>query len=98
MKTIDVSDAQGSLAEYVRHKDEFPLVITEGGEPVAALLAVPNADVETISLSTSPEFLAIIERSRRRPAAEGGISVEEMRKRLGLTKGGSDAENHLSSP
>lgn len=98
MKTIDVSDAQGSLAEYVRHKDEFPLLITEGGEPVAALLAVPNADVETISLSTNPQFLAIIERSRQRLAAEGGITAEEMRKRLGMTRGESDTENHPSSP
>ena len=44
------------------------------------------ADVETISLSTNPEFLAIIERSRQRLAAEGGISLEEMRKKLPVTQ------------
>ncbi|GFP20502.1 hypothetical protein HKBW3S03_02005, partial [Candidatus Hakubella thermalkaliphila] len=43
-----------------------------------------NADMETVSLSTNPQFLALIERSRARQQAEGGISSEEMRRRLGL--------------
>ena len=44
------------------------------------------ADAEAISLSTNPRFLAIIERSRLRQKREGGISSEEMRRRLGLPK------------
>jgi hypothetical protein len=36
--------------------------------------------METVALSTNPEFLALIERSRAR--AEGGISSEEMRRRF----------------
>ena len=31
-----------------------------------------------------PRFLAIIERSRARQKAEGGLSSDEMRRRLGL--------------
>ncbi len=53
-------------------------------KPVAALVPVGNADLETVTLSTSPSFLAVIERSRARQNAEGGISSEEMRRRLGL--------------
>jgi hypothetical protein len=45
-----------------------------------------TADHETVSLSTSREFLVIIERSRSRVKKEGGISSEELRRRLGLTK------------
>ncbi len=40
-------------------------------------------DCESISLSISPGFLAIIERSRRSHKPGTGISTEEMRLRLG---------------
>jgi hypothetical protein len=39
---------------------------------------------EMVALSTNPQFMALIERSRARHRAEGGISSEEMRRRLGL--------------
>jgi antitoxin (DNA-binding transcriptional repressor) of toxin-antitoxin stability system len=87
MKIIDIGDAQGTLGEYAKHAEDFPLVITDQGQPVAALLAVPNADLETVAMSTNPDFLAIIERSRQRHAAEGGITIEEMRRKLGVAKG-----------
>lgn len=45
---------------------------------------IENADVETVTLSTHPQFLSLIERSRARQNAEGGISSDEMRRRLGL--------------
>ena len=37
-----------------------------------------------ICVATSPRFQAIIERSRERHRREGGISTEEMRRRLGV--------------
>jgi antitoxin (DNA-binding transcriptional repressor) of toxin-antitoxin stability system len=86
MKTIDIGQANDSLSEYAKHAEDLPLVITDHGEPVAALLAVPNADLETVSLSTNPKFIALIERSRQRQATQGGISSEEMRRRLGLAQ------------
>ena len=49
-------------------------------------MAVNNADMETVSLSNNPEFLALIERSPVRHKAEGGISSEEMRRRLDLNQ------------
>jgi antitoxin (DNA-binding transcriptional repressor) of toxin-antitoxin stability system len=63
----------------------LPLVVTDHGRPVAALLPLPNADMETVSLSTSPKFPALIERSRERQSKEGGISSDEIRRRLGTT-------------
>jgi hypothetical protein len=44
-----------------------------------------GAGTETVALSANPEFLALIERSRRRQKAQGGISSAEMRRRLGET-------------
>lgn len=86
MKTIEITEATASLAEYARRVSADPVIVTVGGKPVAALVAIENSDLETVSLSTNPEFLAIIERSRARQQAEGGISTKEMRRRLGLSE------------
>lgn len=48
------------------------------------MVTLPDTDLETVSLSQSPQFLAIIERSRIRYANEGGIPSAEMRQRLGI--------------
>jgi antitoxin (DNA-binding transcriptional repressor) of toxin-antitoxin stability system len=82
MKTIERIDATDSLARYAEQTEDFPIVITEHGQPVAALLSVPNADLETVSLSTNPQFLSLIARSRACQEKEGGISSENMRSRV----------------
>ena len=64
--------------------DKEPIILTVDGKPVAALMPIENADLETVALSTNPQFLALIERSRARQRSEAGISSEEMRHRLGL--------------
>ena len=84
MKTLEANQATAPLAEYARDVKNEPLILTIGGEPVAALLPIENADLETVMLSTHPQFLALIERSRGRQKAEGGISNTDMRRRLGL--------------
>jgi prevent-host-death family protein len=86
MKTIEMDDAKGTLAEYARGLKREPVILTRRGKPVAALVSVEDADWESLSLSTNPEFMAIIERSRARQKAEGGIPIEEVRQRLGLGK------------
>jgi antitoxin (DNA-binding transcriptional repressor) of toxin-antitoxin stability system len=84
MKTIEMDDAGESLGRYAGRGEDLPLVVTDHGRPVAALISVPNADMETVSLSANPKFIALIERSRERQSGEGGISSAEMRRRLGI--------------
>ncbi|MBI2460084.1 MAG: hypothetical protein HYV61_00905 [Candidatus Rokubacteria bacterium] len=86
MKTLELAKATAPLADYARDVKKGPVVLTSGGRPVAALVAVENADLETVALSNHPRFLALIERSRARQKSEGGISSEEMRRRLGLKR------------
>jgi prevent-host-death family protein len=83
MKTLEVAQATAPLADYARDMENEPLILTSNGKPVAALVPIENADIETVTLSTHPQFLALIERSRARQKTEGGISSEEMRRRLG---------------
>jgi antitoxin (DNA-binding transcriptional repressor) of toxin-antitoxin stability system len=83
MKVIERTAATASLAEYAADIGDDPLVVTSDGQPVAALVPIQNADMETVALSTNREFLELIERSRARVRAEGGISSAEMRRRFG---------------
>ena len=84
MRTLEVVDAVAPLSEYAQNIGNGSVVLTVDGKPVAALIAVEGTDLETATLSTHPQFLELIERSRTRQKAEGGVSAEEMRRRLGL--------------
>jgi antitoxin (DNA-binding transcriptional repressor) of toxin-antitoxin stability system len=84
MKTLELTKATAPLADYAREINKEPVIVTRDGKPVAALVALENADLETVSLSVDPQFLARIERSRARQKADGGISGKEMRRRLGV--------------
>ena len=86
MKTIEKTAAVQSLAKYAEQMEDSPLVITEHGRPIAALLPLPNTDMETVSLSSNAAFLDLIARSRARFQAEGGISSQEMRRRCGMSE------------
>ena len=82
MKVVEKADATRTLADYAGELESGPVVVTNQGQPVAALLPIENADLETVALSTNRHFLELIERSRVRVRTEGGISSEEMRRRF----------------
>ena len=82
MKIIEKNRATQSLAEYAAELESGPVIVTRRGRPIAALIALENIDLETVKVSTNPEFIALIERSRAQTAAGQGISSEEMRRRL----------------
>lgn len=86
MKIVEIAQAQATLAEYASSLTEEPVIITSNGEPIAALVTLENVDLETISLSTNPKFIELIEQSRSRRRFEGGVSSTEMRRRIGLSK------------
>jgi antitoxin (DNA-binding transcriptional repressor) of toxin-antitoxin stability system len=90
MKTVEVSKATLPLSDYTKEIKKEPVIITKEGRPVAILVSIPNTDIETVSLSNNPKFIALIERSRARQKSEGGISPEEMRRRLERPKKSAD--------
>lgn len=83
MKVVEKQEATRTLADYASEIEGGAVVVTDHGQPVAALVPIENADMETVSLSTSRQFLDLIERSRSRVRDEGGVSSEEMRRRFG---------------
>ncbi|BAZ16078.1 hypothetical protein NIES4071_79530 [Calothrix sp. NIES-4071] len=57
MKIVDITEANASLAEYTSGLSGEPVIITNNGEPIAALVNLENVDFETISLSSNPKFI-----------------------------------------
>ena|SRR5438552_14780854 len=82
MTVIEKENATKTLASYADDVETGPVVVTEKGRPVAVLVSIENADLETVSLSSNPQFLRIIERSRRRARTEDTLSSAEMRRRF----------------
>jgi prevent-host-death family protein len=86
MRTVEIDQATAPLAEYAEDLKREPVILTRRGTPVAALLSLEDVDLESLRVSLSPVFWEIIEQSRARMAKEGGISGDEMRRRLEHTK------------
>jgi PHD/YefM family antitoxin component YafN of YafNO toxin-antitoxin module len=86
MRTIDVADATGTLSHYARKGLKEALVVTRRGKPLLAVTPINADDWESIALANNPEFLAIIERSRK--SHKPRVSTEEMRRRLGIKRRG----------
>jgi prevent-host-death family protein len=86
MRVIEKTKATAPLAAYANKVKKEPLIVTRKGKPIAALVPIENADLETVSLSTNRKFLELIERSRARQRVEGGISSAEIRQKLGVKR------------
>jgi hypothetical protein len=84
MKTLEITEMNSLIAKYLEDPNQQPVILTLKKKPLAVVLPTHGDDVESISLSFSPKFLAIMERSKLRMAKEGGISSEEMRRQFGL--------------
>jgi len=83
VKVVEKHEATRTLADYASEIQGGPIIVTDHGLPVAALVPIENADLETVSLGTNRQFLDLIERSRSRVRDEGGVSSEGMRHRFG---------------
>ncbi len=84
MKTLELKKATKTLANYAKSVDREAVLVLRNGKPMAVLSSARGMDAESISLANNPRFLAVIEKSRARHKAEGGISTEEVRRRLGI--------------
>lgn len=86
MKTIEMKEAREPLAQYAKNLKREALILTASGKPIAALVSTENLDWETISLSMNPKFMRIIQHSRETYKKKGGLSTEEVHRRLGVSR------------
>lgn len=83
MKTIDLEDANAPLADFARRNRRHTLVLTRRGRPYAALTPISTpTDLENLAVSNSPEFRALIEKSRRENPPGSGLTTDEVRRTL----------------
>jgi prevent-host-death family protein len=74
MKTASVAAVKAHLDDFLKEGRQGPIIVTQNGKPVAALVAVADDDeLERLMLAHSPKFRAIIEKSRRQIEETGGI-------------------------
>ncbi len=84
MKSIDLADVT-ALGPFLATGSTEPVLVQSQGETIAAVVPVASDDdLEDLILSRSPEFAAILQRSQQRLEREGGLSSDEVRRRLGL--------------
>jgi antitoxin (DNA-binding transcriptional repressor) of toxin-antitoxin stability system len=84
----DLTDA--TLAEYGRRAGKDTWVLTRRGKPIAALVPISSdVDLESVALSHNPRFIEIINRARASYEREGGISLEEMRRKYAPARSAS---------
>jgi hypothetical protein len=84
MKTLEVNEATGSLAEYARNLGSEPLAVTEAGRTLAVLMPVEEDDVDSLAIASSPEFQAILEKARAERRSGLGRTADDVRRELGL--------------
>ena len=63
-----------------------PVILTRKGVPVFSVVGIEEADLEAWSLGSNPDFIDLMERFRARGRREGGIPLDEVRRRLGVSR------------
>lgn len=79
MKTIKLSQASRPLAEYAAELGDDIVVLTDRDRPVAAIVPLKGTDPESLALSSHPEFIGIIERSRADVRAGRTVSLDTLK-------------------
>ncbi len=82
MKTIEIEKASKPLSEYTKGIDKEILVLASNEKPVAAIVSLKDVDMESLSLSTNPDFMEIIKKSREDFKLGKKLSLNEMKEEL----------------
>lgn len=80
MKTLEISEASGPLSALTHDLDKEMIVLTSNDKPVAAIVSLKNVDKESLALSSSSEFMEIIDAARKEFAVGKTVSLEEMKR------------------
>ena len=89
MKVVPIEGTTMTVPELIELAKEDAVILTRDGQPLATVRDVSGFDWESTSLSQNPRFAAIIEQARRSYRDAGGISIEQLRRELGLESNGS---------
>ena len=86
MKIVPLETTGVTLPEVAELARSGTVILTRNGKPQAAVKDLSDTDWESVSLANNPRFRNLIEESRRSYREEGGISLEDLRRELGLKR------------
>jgi hypothetical protein len=89
VKAIELKGAKRRLSAYAKMAYQAPLLLTSAGKPYVFMARAGGAELEDLAVGSNPAFRAIMERSEARYRAEGGLSTDEVRSRLGHLRRGT---------
>ena len=83
MKLVSVTEVRNNFLQYLKHTKKEDVVIVRSGKPMAVLQRLGQDELEDYLLEHDPKFKAELERRSRYFLKHGGLTLEEMRKRIG---------------
>jgi prevent-host-death family protein len=78
--TVDTSTAEiiAKFADYLNADRGEPILITENGQPVAAMTLIKDPEaLERFLLANNPKFNQVLDKSRQSLKEEGGLKSED---------------------
>jgi len=83
MKTISVQNTTMKLTEVVDLAGKDLVILRHNGKNSFALIRLDEGDLEALSLSQNPDFMAMLDKARLSYEKKGGVSLEEVKRRFG---------------
>jgi hypothetical protein len=83
MTTVSAQSSSINLAELVKLASKDFVVLRHKGKISFAVVRLDEDDLEALSLSQNPDFMAMLDKARARYDAKGGLSLEEVKQRFG---------------
>jgi hypothetical protein len=87
LKILPLEETALTLSELEELMKDGPVILTRNGQPWLMIEDVSGSDQESISLSSNPRFMALIEASRRSHREKKGIGLNDLRREIGLEIG-----------
>ena len=84
MKVLALEHSDLTLPQLAELAKEGAVILTRNGKPLAAVRDLSGSDWESVSLANNPQFLALIEESRRSFREQGGADLAALTGELGL--------------
>jgi prevent-host-death family protein len=84
MKVATLTEVKKRFSAYIEESRESPVVVTRNRRPVAMIVGIHDEeDVDALLLADNPRFLQLVEEARQRVKVTSGVSLAEMRRRVG---------------
>jgi len=97
MTTVSVQNSSINLVELVELARKDFVVLRHKGKTFFALIHLDEGDLEVLSLSQNPDFMAMLDKARARYDKRGGLSLNEVKQRFGKGRKKSASRKKLVS-